>query len=63
MMKKTEINVQKIVAEVRQVNKELREGMNVAKLSKSDKEEIVKELEEVIALAETIKSNSTIEQA
>ena len=62
-MKKTKIDVHKIVAETRQINKELRKGIPNTKLSKSDRQEIINELEETIALAESIKADVQNEKA
>ena len=62
-MKQIKIDVKKIVAETRQINKELRENIPNVKISKSGRQEIIKELEETIALAESIKADINSDKA
>jgi len=62
-MKKTKIDVKKLVAEAKQINKELREGIPNAKISEAGRQEIIKEIEETIALVEAIKAENQKEKA
>ena len=62
-MKKTKINVNKIIAELDKTHQELREGIPKAKLTKEDAKEITAQLEEVIALAESIKAENARDKA
>ncbi len=62
-MKKTKINVQKIINTIDNALDKLEKGIPDAEISKSGKQEIIKELEETIALAESIKTDIQADKA
>ncbi|MFK7980179.1 MAG: hypothetical protein AB8G86_09385 [Saprospiraceae bacterium] len=62
-MKKTKINVQKAINTIDNALDKLEKGIPNAKISKLGKQEIIKELEETIVLAESIKANIQKEKA
>ena len=62
-MKKTKINVQEIIKTIDNAFDKLEKGIPNAKISKSGKQEIIKELEETIALAESIKADISRDKA
>ncbi len=62
-MKQTKINVQKVINTIDGAFDRLEKGIPNTKISKSGKQEIIKELEEAIALAESIKANIQTDKA
>jgi len=62
-MQKTKINVDKVISEMDKAYQELRKGIPNAKLTKSEAKEITTQLEDVIALAESIKADVAKEKA
>lgn len=58
MMQKTEINVQEIINEIDGAMDRLAQGIPNAKLTKEDAKDITEQLEDIIALAESIKADS-----
>lgn len=62
-MKKTKINVQEVINTIDNALDKLEKGIPTAKISKLGKQEIIKELEETIALAESIKAGNKAKSA
>ena len=58
-MQKTAVNAEKIFSDIFANISELKGGMEAEKMTKKEKEEIKEELDEVIALAKSIKSEYT----
>ena len=56
MMQKTEINIKKIASTIDGAIDRLEQGIPNAKLSKKDAKDIAAQLEDVIALAESLKT-------
>jgi len=55
-MPKTKIDVKAIVRESKEITQKIKEGLTTSTLTREESDSITKELEEVIALAEQIKS-------
>ena len=62
-MSKPKINVQAIIEKSRITHNELKEAIPKVKFTKEEKQEIIKDVEEAIALAESIKTNIQKEKA
>ena len=58
-MQKTAVNAEKIFSDIFANISKLKGGMEAEKMTKKEKEEIKEELDEVIALAKSIKSEYT----
>lgn len=57
-MKKTAIDISKVMSTMDKAIEELKEGIPTAKLTKRAKKEIKEDLEEVIAMAEALKKRN-----
>jgi len=62
-MKKTEINVKEITSKIDGAMDKLEQGIPNTKLSKKDAKDIAAQLEDVIALAESISADSHKDKA
>ncbi len=62
-MKKTAINVKEVISKMDGAMDKLEQGIPNAKLSKKDAKDIAAQLENVIALAESIKADSHKDKA
>jgi len=62
-MKKTKINVPEVIKTIDNALDKLEKGIPNAKISKLGKQEIIKELEEAIAIAEAIKVENQKEKS
>jgi len=62
-MSKPKINVRAIIEQSRITHNELKEAIPKAKFTKKEKQEIIKDIEEAIALAESIKVDNQKEKA
>jgi|GEM_PF-4501225 len=63
MMRKTEINVKGVISKIDGAMDKLEQGIPNAKLSKKDAKDIAAQLEDVIALAESIKADNHMDKA
>jgi len=56
-MRTSKINIKSIIKESKEINLQLKEGISNATLSKTDKEELIDDLEDLVALVEQIKAD------
>ena len=56
-MRTSKIDIKSIIKESKEINRQLKEGVSNAALSKTDKAELVADLEDIVALVEQIKAD------
>jgi len=56
-MPRTKINVKATIQESKAINEKIKEGIGQASLTKEDQEELISDLEAIIALAEQLKAD------
>ena len=61
-MSKSKINVRAIIEQSRITHNELKEAIPKVKFTKAEKQEVIKDIEEAIALAESIKADIQIDK-